>query len=115
MKFVGLCAIYEVEFPAPPDRSMHLGSYIGVFDDPPKGLRYKSDVDRGPSVPVSIDAHRHGCRSTSIAYQSTRKCVKIFLMEAPPRYQISQGEEEEEKKDQEQSSIIIDYSVLRWC
>ncbi|WZZ88589.1 hypothetical protein YC2023_117168 [Brassica napus] len=33
VKFVVPCAVVEVEFPIPPDRSVHLGSYNEVSDD----------------------------------------------------------------------------------
>lgn len=33
VKFVVLCAVFEAESPIPPDRSVHLGFYIGIFDD----------------------------------------------------------------------------------
>ncbi|KAH0858890.1 hypothetical protein HID58_087151 [Brassica napus] len=29
MKFVVPCAVFEADFPDPPDKSMHLGSYNG--------------------------------------------------------------------------------------
>ena len=32
-KIVVPCVVFEVEFPIPPDRSMHLGSYNEVFAD----------------------------------------------------------------------------------
>ncbi|KAF2607062.1 hypothetical protein F2Q68_00044148 [Brassica cretica] len=53
------CTLSEDEFPTLPDRSVHLGSFIEVFYDhlhaiaPKTCLRYKYDVDRGPSVAVS--------------------------------------------------------------
>ncbi|KAF3571440.1 hypothetical protein F2Q69_00059588 [Brassica cretica] len=60
VKFVVPYTIFEVEFPIPPDRSVHMGSYIRVLDDhqhataSQRGLRFKSDVDQG-SVKVSND------------------------------------------------------------
>ena len=33
VKIVVPCAVFEAESPIPPDKSLHLGSYSGVFDD----------------------------------------------------------------------------------
>uniref|UniRef100_A0A0D3DKV1 Uncharacterized protein n=1 Tax=Brassica oleracea var. oleracea TaxID=109376 RepID=A0A0D3DKV1_BRAOL len=33
VKIVVSCAVFEVEFPIPPNKSVHLGSYNGIFDD----------------------------------------------------------------------------------
>ncbi|KAF3498949.1 hypothetical protein DY000_02053288 [Brassica cretica] len=64
VKFVVPCAVVEVEFPIPPDRSMQLSPYIGVLDDPlhaeasQRGLRFRDEVDKGPAEAASIDTDR---------------------------------------------------------
>ncbi|KAF2560454.1 hypothetical protein F2Q70_00017761 [Brassica cretica] len=61
VKIVVPCAVVEVESPIPPDRSMQLSPYIGVFDDPlhaeasQRGLLFRDEVDKGPSETASID------------------------------------------------------------
>ncbi|KAF3514890.1 hypothetical protein F2Q69_00002528 [Brassica cretica] len=61
VKFVVPCAVFEVESPIPPVRSVLLGSYIGKFDDHmyalvfERGLRHISDVDTTPTETTSID------------------------------------------------------------
>uniref|UniRef100_A0A0D3BVV7 Uncharacterized protein n=1 Tax=Brassica oleracea var. oleracea TaxID=109376 RepID=A0A0D3BVV7_BRAOL len=58
------CAVIEVEFPTPRDRSVHLDSYSEILDDhqhveaSQRGLRFQDDVDKGPAEPVSIDTER---------------------------------------------------------
>ena len=44
LKLVISCTISEDEFPIPPDRSVHLGSDIEVFDDPLHGIAHKKDL-----------------------------------------------------------------------
>ena len=64
VKLVVPCAVVEVEFPIPPDRSMQLSPYIGVLDDPlhakasQRGLRFRDEVDKGPAEAASIDTDR---------------------------------------------------------
>uniref|UniRef100_A0A0D3DKF7 Uncharacterized protein n=1 Tax=Brassica oleracea var. oleracea TaxID=109376 RepID=A0A0D3DKF7_BRAOL len=61
VKIVVACAVFEVEFPIPPDRSVHMGSYNGFFDDhmyavaSQRGLRSKGEVDKSPVEAASID------------------------------------------------------------
>ena len=61
VKIVVPCAVVEVEFPIPPDRSMQLSPYIGILYDPlhaetsERGLRFKYEVDKGPAEAASID------------------------------------------------------------
>lgn len=61
VKFVVPCIVFEVESPIPTNRSVHLGSYIGKFDDHmyalvfERGLRHISDVDTAPTETTSID------------------------------------------------------------
>lgn len=63
VKIVVPYVVSEVKLPIPPDRSVHLSSYIGVLDDPlhakasQKGLRLKKYVDQSPSVEVSNDTN----------------------------------------------------------
>ncbi|KAG2312157.1 hypothetical protein Bca52824_023714 [Brassica carinata] len=62
VKIMVPCAITDVELPIQPDRSMQLGSYSGVFDDPlhaeasQRGLIFRIDVDTGPTdaIPNNI-------------------------------------------------------------
>ncbi|KAL0711738.1 hypothetical protein Bca4012_018716 [Brassica carinata] len=81
MKFVVPC---KVELPIPPNRSMHLGSYIRILDDPlqavapQRWLRYKVTL---------TEPHRLQCRTTSpqfrstpITYQCTRSSTFIAEM-----------------------------------
>ncbi|KAF2600245.1 hypothetical protein F2Q68_00008277 [Brassica cretica] len=64
VKIVVPCAVVEVEFPIPPDRSMHLSPYIEVLDDhqrieaSQKGLRFRDEVDKGLAEAASIDTAR---------------------------------------------------------
>ncbi|KAF3579326.1 hypothetical protein DY000_02029895 [Brassica cretica] len=61
VKIVVPCAVVEVEFPIPPDKGTHLSSYVEVLDNhqhvevSQKGLRFRDEVDKGPTEPVSID------------------------------------------------------------
>ena len=61
VKIVVPCAVFEVEFPIPPDGAAHLSSYIKVFDDhqhakaSQRGLRFRSAIDKGPTEAASTD------------------------------------------------------------
>ena len=61
VKIVVPCTVFEVEFPITPDRSVHLGSYNGVFYDhmyalaTQRGLRFGGEIDKGPIEAASID------------------------------------------------------------
>ena len=99
MKFVVPCAVVEVEFPIPPDRSVHLGSCDGVFSDDMyavasrRVLRCRGEVDKGPAKASSIDTDQIPSIDIGRIYsRKSLKCVAIFLMEAPPRDQTSLGE-----------------------
>ncbi|CAG7897371.1 unnamed protein product, partial [Brassica rapa] len=76
VKIVVPCTVFEVEFPIPPDRSVHLGSYNGVFYDhmyalaSHRGLRFGGEIDKGPIEVASIDTSTSS--STVDAYQSRR-------------------------------------------
>ncbi|KAF3522196.1 hypothetical protein F2Q69_00047940 [Brassica cretica] len=100
------CVVVEVEIPIPPDRSVHLGSYNGVFADTMYAVAsQRGEVDKDPAEAASIKTERSRPtrydRSTSDAYQSRKslKCVKIFLMEAPTCDQTSLGKKEEELEE----------------
>ncbi|KAF3559675.1 hypothetical protein F2Q69_00011948 [Brassica cretica] len=60
VKIVVPCAVVEVEFPIPPDRSMQLSHNTGIFDDhilavaSQRGLRCRSEVDNSPGEAASI-------------------------------------------------------------
>uniref|UniRef100_A0A0D3D5S3 Uncharacterized protein n=1 Tax=Brassica oleracea var. oleracea TaxID=109376 RepID=A0A0D3D5S3_BRAOL len=64
VKIVVPCAVFEVEFPIPPDKGAHLSSYIEVLDDhqhveaSQTGLRFIDEVDKGPAEAASIDTDR---------------------------------------------------------
>ncbi|KAF3566242.1 hypothetical protein DY000_02014613 [Brassica cretica] len=55
------CAVFAAESPIPPDRSMHISSYIDVLDDhqhveaSQRGLQFRDEVDKGPVEATSID------------------------------------------------------------
>ncbi|KAF3591358.1 hypothetical protein DY000_02021511 [Brassica cretica] len=61
VKFVVTCAVVDVEFPNPPDRSVHLGSYNEVSDDhmyavaSRRWMRFRGEVDKGSTEAASID------------------------------------------------------------
>ncbi|KAF3582990.1 hypothetical protein DY000_02031743 [Brassica cretica] len=58
------CAVIEVEFPIPPDKSVHLDSYSEILDDhqhveaSQRGLRFQDEVYKVPAEPVSVDTDR---------------------------------------------------------
>ncbi|KAF3568452.1 hypothetical protein DY000_02015892 [Brassica cretica] len=64
VKIVVPCAVVEVEFPIPPDRSMQLSPYNGALDDPlhaeasQRGLQFRDEVDMCPEKAASIDTDR---------------------------------------------------------
>ncbi|CDY61173.1 BnaC06g07390D [Brassica napus] len=117
------CTLSEDEFPILPDRSVHLGSFIEVFYDhlhaiaPKTCLRYKYDVDRGPSVAVSNDTtsvsqHPWRIRAQGVKYrvrsrgfsQSFAKVQALFIVEMIDKGEDSmkafheQCDEDEENK-----------------
>ena len=72
-KIVVPCAVSEVEWPIPPDRSMQLGSYSGLFDDhqnatsSQRGFHLRDEVDKGPTKAASIGtASYHRTTPTSL-------------------------------------------------
>uniref|UniRef100_A0A0D3E9L3 Uncharacterized protein n=1 Tax=Brassica oleracea var. oleracea TaxID=109376 RepID=A0A0D3E9L3_BRAOL len=64
VKFVVPCAVFEIEFHIPPDKGVHLSSYIEVLDDhqhvetSQRGLRFRDEIDKGPAEAASIDTDR---------------------------------------------------------
>uniref|UniRef100_M4FFL1 Uncharacterized protein n=1 Tax=Brassica campestris TaxID=3711 RepID=M4FFL1_BRACM len=64
VKFVVPYGVFEVESPIPPDKSMELSSYGGVFDDnmyveaSQKGMRFRDEVDNCPAEIPSSDINR---------------------------------------------------------
>ncbi|KAF3519939.1 hypothetical protein DY000_02060558 [Brassica cretica] len=60
VKFVVSCAIFEADSPIPPDKGVHLSSYIEVLDDhqhavaSQRGLRCRCEVDKSPGEAASI-------------------------------------------------------------
>uniref|UniRef100_A0A0D2ZX11 Uncharacterized protein n=1 Tax=Brassica oleracea var. oleracea TaxID=109376 RepID=A0A0D2ZX11_BRAOL len=64
VKTVVPCAVFEAESPIPPDRSIQFSSHIEVLDDhqhveaSQRGLRFRGEVDKGPSEATSIDTYQ---------------------------------------------------------
>ncbi|KAF2567860.1 hypothetical protein F2Q68_00026720 [Brassica cretica] len=64
VKIVVPGAVFEAEFPIPPDRSMQFSSYNEVLDDhqhveaSQRGLRFRDEVDKGTAEAASIDTDR---------------------------------------------------------
>ncbi|KAF3525809.1 hypothetical protein F2Q69_00047939 [Brassica cretica] len=53
------CVVVEVEIPIPPDRSVHLGSYNGVFADTMYAVAsQRGEVDKDPAEAASIKTER---------------------------------------------------------
>ena len=81
VKFVVPCTIFEVEFSIPPDRSVYIDSYIKVLDDhqhatsSKRGLRFKSNVDQGPSVAMSNDTKLISSIDTNPMSSTDTRCI----------------------------------------
>ncbi|KAF3596671.1 hypothetical protein DY000_02023910 [Brassica cretica] len=79
VKIVISCAVVEVEFPIPPDRCMQLSPYIGVLDDPlhaeasQRGLRFRDEVDKGPTEAASTDTDQIPSNGTTDAISNDIK------------------------------------------
>ncbi|KAF3603907.1 hypothetical protein F2Q69_00035926 [Brassica cretica] len=65
VKILVPCDVFEAESPIPPDKSIQLSSYSGVFNDhicvensQRRGLRFSGEVDNGPIVEVSSDTNK---------------------------------------------------------
>ncbi|WZY99166.1 hypothetical protein YC2023_071495 [Brassica napus] len=64
VKFVVPYEVFEAESPIPPDKSMELSSYGGLFDDnkyveaSQRGLRFRDEVDNCPAEVPSSDINR---------------------------------------------------------
>uniref|UniRef100_A0A0D3E7V2 Uncharacterized protein n=1 Tax=Brassica oleracea var. oleracea TaxID=109376 RepID=A0A0D3E7V2_BRAOL len=64
VKFVVPYEVFEAESPIPPDKSMELSSYGGVFDDnkyveaSQRGLEFRDEVDNCPAEVPSSDINR---------------------------------------------------------
>nr|VDD54200.1 unnamed protein product [Brassica oleracea] len=117
MKIVVPCAVFKVEFPIPPDRTVHLGSYNGLFDDhmyavaSQRGLRCTGEVDKS-SIP-SIDIGR-------VTEQNKFEvCRNLFDGGTTTQSNKSGGKKRKNWKKRKRikggSSVIIDSSLLRWC
>uniref|UniRef100_A0A0D3D4E4 Uncharacterized protein n=1 Tax=Brassica oleracea var. oleracea TaxID=109376 RepID=A0A0D3D4E4_BRAOL len=133
----------KIEFPIPPDKGAHLSSYVEVLDDhqhvetSQRGLRYRDEVDKGPTETSSINTDRIPSNDTKkpVSIDTTTSplidtgriseqkdfdvCGNLFDGETTTRSDKSGGKEEEkleeEEKDQGRFSAIIDPSLLRWC
>ncbi|KAF3574078.1 hypothetical protein F2Q69_00059534 [Brassica cretica] len=115
VKIVVPCAVSVVEWPIPPDRSMHLDSYSGLFDDhqhataSQRGLRFRHEVNKGPAEAASIDSERIPSNATNkpesintftptsidthrVSEQKEYKVCQKFFDGGTPRDQISLGE-----------------------
>uniref|UniRef100_A0A0D3CFS7 Uncharacterized protein n=1 Tax=Brassica oleracea var. oleracea TaxID=109376 RepID=A0A0D3CFS7_BRAOL len=64
VKIVVPCAVFEVEFPIPPDKGAHMSSYVEMLENhqhveaSQRGLRFRDEVDKGPTEAASIDTDR---------------------------------------------------------
>ncbi|KAF2589338.1 hypothetical protein F2Q70_00038900 [Brassica cretica] len=73
VKIVVPCTVFEAESPIPPDRSMQISSYMDVLDDhqhveaSQRGLRFRDEVDKGPTEAASIDTDRMPSNDTTYA------------------------------------------------
>ncbi|KAF2571980.1 hypothetical protein F2Q70_00001616 [Brassica cretica] len=82
VKFVVPCDMVEVEFPIPPDKGVHLSSYVDVLDDhqhveaSQRGLRFRDEVDKDPTEATSIDTDR-------IPSNDTNKLASIDATTSP--------------------------------
>ncbi|KAF3592738.1 hypothetical protein DY000_02021634 [Brassica cretica] len=71
VRIVVPCAVFEVEFPIPPDKGAHLSSYIKVLDNhqhveaSQRRLGFKDEVDKGPAEATSIDTDRIASNDTN--------------------------------------------------
>ncbi|KAF3540529.1 hypothetical protein F2Q69_00020069 [Brassica cretica] len=90
VKIVVPCDVFEVESPIPPDRSMHISSYIEVLDDhqhvesSQRGLRFRDEVDKGPSEAASIDTDRILSNDTKDAISNDiNKPISIDIATSP--------------------------------
>ena len=83
MKFVVPCIVLEGDFPIPPDKSVHLGSYNGVFDDhmyavaSQRGLRFKGDFGKGPTEAVPNDINKPASIDTTSSSSSIDSTSRI--------------------------------------
>ena len=65
VKIVVPCDVFEAESLIPPDKSIQLSSYSGVFDDhicveasKRRGLRFRGEFDNGQTEAVSSDTNK---------------------------------------------------------
>ncbi|KAF2587893.1 hypothetical protein F2Q70_00039286 [Brassica cretica] len=65
VKIMVPCDVFEAESHVSPDKSIQLSSYSGVFDDhicveasQRRGLRFRGEVDNGPTEAVSSDTNK---------------------------------------------------------
>ncbi|KAF3591907.1 hypothetical protein DY000_02021954 [Brassica cretica] len=95
VKIVVPCDVFEVEFPIAPDKGAQLSSYVEVLDDhqhvetSQRGLRFRDEVDKGPTETSSINTDR-------IPSNDTKKpdfdvCGNIFDGETTTRSDKSGG------------------------
>uniref|UniRef100_A0A0D3DKV7 Uncharacterized protein n=1 Tax=Brassica oleracea var. oleracea TaxID=109376 RepID=A0A0D3DKV7_BRAOL len=108
---------------------MQISSYMDVLDDhqhveaSQRGLRFRDEVDKGPTEAALIDTDQMPSNDTT--YAILNDINKLASIDATTSPSIDTGrvlekkeldeELEEEEKDQGRFSIIIDCSLLRWC
>uniref|UniRef100_A0A0D3D4N8 Uncharacterized protein n=1 Tax=Brassica oleracea var. oleracea TaxID=109376 RepID=A0A0D3D4N8_BRAOL len=102
VKIVVPCAVFEAGSPIPPDRSVHLDSYIGILDDhqhieaSQRGLRFRDEVDKGPAEAASVDTDRISSVDTDqIPSNDINKPTSIDATSSPS---IDTGRVSEQKK-----------------
>ncbi|WZZ60127.1 hypothetical protein YC2023_060234 [Brassica napus] len=90
VKIVVPCAVFEVEFPIPPDKGAHLSSYVELLDDhhhieaSQRGLRFRDEVDKGPAEAASIDTDRISSIDTDrISSNDINKTASIDATTSP--------------------------------
>ena len=102
MNIVVPCAVFEVESPIPPDRSMQFSSYIEVLDDhqhveaSQRGLRFRDEVDKGPAEAASIDTDQIPSNDTT--YAISNDINKSALIDATTTPSIDTGHVSEQKE-----------------
>uniref|UniRef100_A0A0D3E7H2 Uncharacterized protein n=1 Tax=Brassica oleracea var. oleracea TaxID=109376 RepID=A0A0D3E7H2_BRAOL len=96
------CAVFEVESPIPPDRSMQFSSYIEVLDDhqhvePSQiGLLFRDEVDKSPAEAASIDTDQIPSNDTTDAISNDiNKPASINVTTSPS---IDTGRVSEQKE-----------------
>ncbi|KAG5384907.1 hypothetical protein IGI04_036377 [Brassica rapa subsp. trilocularis] len=94
VKIMVPCAVFEAESPIPPDKSMELSSYGGVFDDnkyveaSQRGLRFRDELDEGPAGAPSSDISK----SKSIDTNTSSSIDTDQIPSIDTRHELRQNE-----------------------